>query len=470
MESTLMSTIVEQIAAYEAKMAANVEAMKDIMEKSGAAGETLDDAQQEEFDGLTADNDAIKGHLKRLGIMKSLNVASATPVTEPKSHEDGASQRGRVSAIVKAPALPKGTLFARYVGALAHAKGSRFEASMFAKERWPDHPQIAEILRLPTDIIEKTAVSAGSTSDSTWASPLVEYTNMASEFIEYLRPLTVMGRMSGFRRVPFNVKVPRQTGGASVNWVGEGKVKPLSSLAFDSLTLDFNKVAGIIPMTEELVRFSSPSSDELVRSDLAAAIAQFLDAEFLDPSNASTDVSPASVTYGVSAITSTGTTAAAFRADVKSMFAAMLAANQQVSSGYWVMTQGQALGFSLMRNALDQAEFPGVTMNGGTLLGFPVLVTENLSASTGSPADGYPIIFVMPAEILLADEGGVSIDMSREASLQMETTPDSPVTASTVTVNLWQHNMVAIKAERFITWKARRSTAAGFIAGAKYSA
>jgi hypothetical protein len=51
----------------------------------------------------------------------------------------------------------------------------------------------------------------------------------------------------------------------------------------------------------------------------------------------------------------------------------------------------------------------------------------------------------------------------------METTPDSPVTASTVTVNLWQHNMVAIRAERFINWKVRRATAAGVIAAAKYA-
>jgi HK97 family phage major capsid protein len=96
------------------------------------------------------------------------------------------------------------------------------------------------------------------------------------------------------------VKVPRQTGGASVNWVGQGKVKPLTSLAFDSLTLDPAKIAGIIPMTEELVRLSSPSAELLVRDDLAAAITQFMDSEFIDPTNASTDVSPASITYGLS--------------------------------------------------------------------------------------------------------------------------------------------------------------------------
>jgi HK97 family phage major capsid protein len=466
-----MATYAEQIGAFENKRAANIAAMSALMKKSEDEGSTFDATQQEEFDGHMADNEAIDAHLKRLRVMEKANIATVAPVNGDNAEHGAQSRLTSVqrSAIILKKELPKGTMFARYVGALANARGNRFEAAEFAK-RWADStPEVEAMLRMPTDLIEKTAVNPGTTTDSTWAAPLVQYTNMASEFIDYLRPLTIMGRMDGFRRVPFKVKVPRQTGGASVNWVGEGKVKPLSALAFDSLTLDFAKVAGIVPLTEELVRFSSPAAEELVRADLASAIAQFLDAEFIDPSNAATDVSPASVTYGVSAITASGTTAAAFRLDVKEMFAALLTANQQVSSGYWIMTQGQALAFSLMMNALGQPEFPGITMNGGTLLGFPVITTQNLSASTGSPADGYPISFVMPSEILLADDGGVTIDMSREASLQMETTPDSPWTASTVTVNLWQHNMIAIKAERYINWKPRRATAAGVIAGAHYA-
>lgn len=465
-----MPTIVEQITAYEAKRAANLAAMQEIMQKSGDEGETLDAAEQEEFDNLSADNKTIDGHLKRLRELEAANLNSVKEARGETEKDAKESRQTGPRVQVKSQKLPQGTAFARYVGALANARGNRLEAAEFAK-RWKDStPYIETMLRMPFDVIEKAAVAAGNTSDSTWAEPLVQYQNMASEFIEYLRPLTILGRMDGFRRVPFKVKVPRQTGGASVNWVGEGKVKPLTSLAFDSVTLDFAKVAGIIPLTEELVRFSSPSAEELVRADLAAAIAQFIDAEFIDPTNASTDVSPAAVTYGVTPITSTGTTADAFRADVKSMFSAMLTANQQVSAGYWVMTQTQALAFSLMQNALGQPEFPAITMTGGSLLGFPVITTQNLPASTGSPADGYPVIFVMPGEIMLADDGGVSIDMSREASLQMDTSPDSPVTASTVTVNLWQHNMVAIKAERFINWKVRRSTATGIIAGAKYAA
>lgn len=473
-EGTNMKTIAEQIAALEAVRKDKAEKMAEIANKASEEGRSFTAEEQSQFDDLAAEADPIEADVKRLKQLEALQKASLKAVDPVVTAAAGSDVRdpntAARSAIVLKKELPKGTVFTRYVAALAAERGDRRAAAEMAKALWSEStPEVESILRMPTHLIEKVAVNPGTTTDTTWAAPLVQYQNMASEFIDYLRPLTIMGRLSGFRNVPFKIKVPRQTAGASVNWVGEGKVKPLTSLAFDSLTLEHSKIAGIIPLSEELVRFSSPSAEELVRADLSAAIAQFIDVEFIDPTNAATDVSPASVTYGVSPITATGTTADAFRTDVKSMFAALLVANQQISSGYWVMTQQQALGFSLMQNALGQNEFPGISMGGGTLLGFPVVTSENIPATAGSPADGYPIIFVMPGEILLADDGGVSIDMSREASLQMETTPDSPWTASTVTVNLWQHNMVAIKAERFINWKARRTTAAALIAGAKYA-
>jgi HK97 family phage major capsid protein/HK97 family phage prohead protease len=462
----------EQIAAFEAKLAANKARLVEIQEKSAGAGRSKDASEKEEFATLKTEIDTIEEELKDLRDLDAMNLKTVAPVVAATPEEAAksrlpAAQRAIVE--VRNPDLIKGLGFVRYVSALAQAKGNRFEAAHIA-DRWKDStPEIAAILRTPHDVIEKTAVNPGTTTDTTWAAPLVQYQNLAGEFINYLRPLTIIGRIDGFRRVPFKVKVPRQTGGASVGWVGENKVKPLSSLAFDSITMDFSKVAGIIPLSEELVRLSSPSAEVLVRDDLAAAIAQFIDAQFLDPTKAADDVSPASVTYGVSATAPTGTTASALRADVKTMFNTLLTANQQVSSGVWIMTQGQALSLSLMQNSLGQAVHPGITATGGTFLGYPVIVSQNIAAAGGSPTDGYPIIFIMPNEILLADDGGVSIDVSREASLQMETAPDSPATASTVMVNLWQNNLIAIKAERFINWKVRRSTAVGLIQGARYA-
>jgi HK97 family phage major capsid protein len=194
-----------------------------------------------------------------------------------------------------------------------------------------------------------------------------------------------------------------------------------------------------------------------------------MDSQFIDPTKAADDVSPASITNGLTAIVPSGTNAAAFRSDVNRLLDSFLTNNYQMGGAVWIMTQTNAMRLANMVNTLGQPEFPSVSMQGGSLLGIPIVASQNLPSTTGSPSEGWPIILLLANEVLLADDGAVTIDLSREASLQMETAPDSPPTASTVTVSLWQNNLVAVKAERFINWKLRRSTAVAYIQSAVYS-
>jgi HK97 family phage major capsid protein len=133
------------------------------------------------------------------------------------------------------------------------------------------------------------------------------------------------------------------------------------------------------------------------------------------------------------------------------------------------MTQTIAMRLSMLVNTLGQPEFPGISAQGGTFAGIPVITSENIPSTTGSPDQGWPMILLKADEVLLADDGQVTIDSSREASLQMESAPDSPPTAATVLTSMWQHNMVAIKAERFINWRLRRANAVAYISGAIYT-
>ncbi|MEG8222429.1 phage major capsid protein [Sphingomonas sp. HH69] len=458
----------EQISAFETKRASLVAANSTIMEKAATAGATLDASEKEQFDGNQADITEIDDHLKRLRSMEKSNAtAAATTTVAGSGTEEGSAARGGHRIEVKGTNLPKGTSFTRYAMALARSKGNLMQAAEIAKGWHDSTPEVETIL--------KAAVAAGTTTDTTWAKPLVEYQNMASEFAELLRPATIIGRIPGLRRVPFNIKIPRQTGGSTVGWVGEGKPKPVSALAFDQVTLGMAKTAGIVVITDELARSSSPSAEEVVRQDLIDQTAQFLDRQFVDPTVAeSAGVSPASITNGVTAITASGTDADAFRADAQALMAAFVAANMSLAGAVWIMTETQALGLALMLNPLGQAEFPGMSITGtGTLLGLPVVISENIPAQaavTGPPAipAGSRIILVKASEILLADDGQTMLDVSSEASLQMDSAPTDPPAAATVFVSLWQMNMVGIRAERYINWGKRRAGAVQFITGTAY--
>ncbi|WP_421930346.1 hypothetical protein [Morganella morganii] len=123
---------------------------------------------------------------------------------------------------------------------------------------------------------------------------------------------------------PFNVRILGQISGGQGYWVGQGVPKPLTKFDFQSVQLGVAKVANIAVLTDELVRFSNPAADTLVRNALASAIIERIDIDFIDPAKAEVaQVSPASVTNGVTAIPSTGNP----EADVEALFEAFLKAN-----------------------------------------------------------------------------------------------------------------------------------------------
>lgn len=465
-------SVTEQISDYTNQRAVKAARLETIMEGATERGETLNPQEQEEYEEISGTIKAIDSHLVRLEEMKAFSVANVKDVDGSSS---GAASVSRVvPGAVKLPPTVKlenavklepGIKFARFVRAMAISKGVPSEAIEVVKNnpQWMNEtPELVQLIR--------SAQNPGTTTDSAWAGPLVNYQVLASEFAAFLRPLTIIGRIPGLRYVPFNVKVQRQTAASSVNWVGEGAPKPLSQLAFDLVSLTYSKIAGIVTITDELAKLSNPSADALVRDDLRDAIVQFMDAQFVDPSKAAVSgISPASITNGVTPVTSTGTTAAALRADLLTLMQAFLAQNLSLADAVFIMTQQQAAAISLMVTSLGVNLFPGITAQGGTLVGLPVITSENIPGTGGSPADGGLILLVKASEIMIADDGQVTIDASNQASLQMESAPDSPATASTIMVSMFQQNMIAIRAERYINWVKRRSAAVQFIQNAKYT-
>lgn len=478
-ERKMPKTIAEKISALEATRAAKVAQATKQSETEGDVMTTLSVEEKEAHDTLMAEIKDCDDTIIRLRDIEKLAKESAKPV-EPEPEQVIKSNGSSLARVTQVKAnIPQYTELWRFLQALAVGKGDQTKSLRFAKHAvkygtWGNTPEIAELfehdLQQMGDMISKAAVPSGLTTDSTWASPLIFYQQLVSQFAEYLRPLPIMGRISGWRRVPFNIQIPRATTGTSVSgWVGETAPKPLTSMAFDSLTLRWAKAAVIVVMSDELIRFSSPSAEMVVRDDLTRAMVQFLDTQLIGTAAAVTNVSPAGLLNGVTGITPTGTNMAAFRADVASLLANLFALNLPTAGGHWIMTQTQATKLGLAQNSFGQPVFPGLGPEGGTLMGYPVVTSENISSSTGSPTEGYPIIFVLPGEVLMADDGVTLIDSSNQASVQQDSAPDSPPTASTAYISLWQTNQTALRCERWITWAKRRSGVVQFIDRAKYA-
>lgn len=473
-----MSKYAEQIRQFEATLAAKSTERDEMMDAAAAKGETLDAAQEEQYETLKADIATISKHIVRLREQEAAAATKAKPVDGSTAATATQSRSTSVTVVHEKP--EPGIRFARFAMALCAAKGNTAQALNLMQTHYPQELPAITVLRSAVsvgrevgqyiaDLAEmrtKAAVAAHDTQDATSASPLVAYNEFAGDFIEYLRPRTIIGQLGPrLRNIPFNTHIKGQTSGGTGYWVGEGGAKPVTAYDFSDAYHQWTKVAAITVQTEELMRFSNPSSERLLRDALGGSLIERIDSDVVDPTiTATAGVRPASLTNGVTPETASGTTAAALRTDVKAVLAPMLAANLPLTDLVIVTTPALALSISLMQNALGQPEFPGMSITGGTLLGLPVIVSNYV--------DEGNIIFIAASEIYLSDDNIVTIDASREASIQMLDNPtNSPIgsTVATSMVSMFQTDSIALRGHRYIHWSKRRSTAVQFIDGAAYA-
>ena len=450
-----MKTINEQIAALEAARAAKAARMSEIMQKSMSESRSTDDEERDEFDTLESEVRTADGDLRRLRQLESMNIQQARPVTEDKSYS-----RGPTIIIPKNDPDEKfaGQMYTRRVIAKALAYLSQGEATpiQIAEQRWgKSHPQFVAVL--------KADVAGGGSGSGEWGAELVQAdTRYTGDFIEYLNARTVFNQLP-LREIPANVVIKGQDGAATGYWVGESKGIGASKADFSTVTLSPLKVAALAVVSNELLRDSSPAAEMLVRDALVEAAAQKVDATFLSADAVSASVSPAGLLNGLTAIGSYGGTAEDLRGDIKNLYSPFISA-KNATGLYYVMSPSLAKQIQLMRNALGQREFDGITASGGMLEGDPVVVGDNVTATH--------LILLKPSDIYKIGDGGVQVSMSRDASIEQDSAPgsatDTPVAQTGKVTSMFQSESTAIKVVRSMNFAKRRTSAVAYVDDATY--
>lgn len=465
-------SIAERISAFEAKRAANVAAMNELMDQDGDIT-TLGDEQKAEYDALDAEVREIDGDLRRLRRLEAVQLEQAQRVTpqhvEPSEPSEPQPMQPVPAGQVRVRSnLPPGIGFARFAMAMYRANGNHMAAADIVRQTpaWKD--QQNALLTL----CQKTAIPAADTTTSGWASQLAYAADLASEFIEFLRPRTIIGQITSWRSIPFNVRMGSLTSGLTGYWVGQGKPIPLSKGTTGSTSLAVTKVAAMAALDEELMRLSSPSAEQLVRDELAAASIAIIDTSLIDPNQGGTaNIQPASLTYNVTPVTATGTNYAALSTDLQAMFDTIHDADVDPAGAVLVMTPQQALGLSMMVTSLGVRQFNDISDTGGSIFGKQVVVSRYVGSITGSPDYGDMIVLILPREVFMADDGSATIEASREASIEMLDNPtnlSTGATAATAMVSMFQTHSTALKAVRFVNWTKRRSVACQLIRNGAY--
>ncbi|WP_441367807.1 phage major capsid protein [Acinetobacter lwoffii] len=425
----------EYLAKLLKALAEKNQAMQTALSKSAGEGSTPDEATEAEIQAIEKDIAALEVNIERTKKqIKAVEEAEKKGLQEP-APTPGQEPEPKIEIVP----LAKGVGFAQYARAkilsqLAAKEGNYKSALDVAKERgFGDEVQ---------DLVTKATL--GTTTDAGFAASLVTENRLVGEFVDMLRAATVFDQLTGFRNVPFNSKIPSQLTGGTASWVGEGAPKPLTNPTYGEVEIKEHKLAAITVYTQELMRRSDPSVDILVRDDLIEASKTLIDNTFLD-AGAATAVRPAGVLNGVTATPNTGTTAANYEADLLALVNSFVTANLSLDGSYFIMSETRAAQISLLRDALGRSYFEGMALRGTrTLMGIPVITSQTV---------GDKIILVKTSEILLAQDGGVDVSYSDQATL---------VDGGT-THHLWQENKFAVRVEKFITWAKRRPIAAVFL-------
>lgn len=438
--------ISEQLTAEQNNLQIKTQRLEELM-RDDETNNGLEEADETERKNLMGEVKSLTAKVQGLQTIQAAQTTNLAPIFGVKGTATQPTGTRFPRIQVEAPKLEKGTLFTRAAMAIAAGKGSYSDTVAYAK-RWDS--QTPEVTAYVKTMWGQKAVEGTSVVGSpAWGGELVNPDTIATEFVELVNDATIIGRVNGFRRVPFNIPIITQTGGSTFEWVGESGVKPVGELAFTRTTLGHHKVAGIVVLSEELIRLSRPNAEETVRRDLVEQCAQFLDQQFIRIAITAGADNPASITNGVSAPNASGTTLAALLADLNTALGTLTAADITLDGLVIVTTPEVALRLSLMVTSLGTAP-SGFNMSpaGGTLLGYQVIVSNAVDADT--------LVIFKPSEIFLADDGRVTLDASNQATLDMSG-------GSTPTFNLWQRNCVGIRAERWITWQKRRPTVVAII-------
>ncbi|MBT8074849.1 MAG: phage major capsid protein, partial [Gammaproteobacteria bacterium] len=349
----------------------------------------------------------------------------------------------------------QGQNFTRMTIAKALARETGVSPIAIAEKRWGrDNARLV-------DVIKADVAGHGSGTGEAGAE-LITSDRYTQDFINFLYGKTVYNQLP-LREVPANITIGAQDGAATGYWVGESKAIPATLADFNSVSLTPLKVAALAVASKEWLRDASPSAEMLVRDSLVQAAVQRIDTTFLSTTAASAGVSPAGILNNIAGTTSAGTDGDSVANDFKEL---MYRFTQAKNSGgqYIVMNPALATGLALLRNALDQYEFPNISEEGGSIFGKPVVTGDNVNANH--------LIMLKPSDIYRIASGSLEVSMSDAATIEMADNPaadtDTPTAPTGKAVSMFQTESVAFKVVLPLNFQRRRESAVAWISDADY--
>lgn len=337
----------------------------------------------------------------------------------------------------------KGTGFARFccaVGALKQ-RGLSIELDNIAKQldAWGDK-DLSEVV-----IAHKTMQAANANSGG-FLVPV----QFSQDVIEYLRPATVMRRL-GCPTLPMptgTVRVPKITGASTAAYLGEATNLTKSELQTGQIQLTFKKLGALVPISNDLLRYSSPGADAIVRNDIVRQMAVAEDQAFIRGTGLASN--PKGLRYWAPAanvIAANGTQSLANTiTDLGKLVVQLRNNNVPMSRPVWIfaprtwnwlMTATNTNGFFVFRDEVMK----------GSLWGYPFGVTTsvpiNLTDQGGTTES--EVYLVDLDDCVIGESQNLIVDVSNEAAYYDGSTVQASFSRDETVVRAIQEHDFAVR-------------------------
>jgi HK97 family phage major capsid protein len=319
-----------------------------------------------------------------------------------------------------------------------------------------------------TQIMTRAAVAAATTTTAGWAAELVQ--TATTEFLSNLNAdavfprLAALGTQMSFGPNAGAIKIPSRATTPSIggSFVAEGGVIPVRRLGLTSITLTPHKIGVISVFTREIMRYSNPTIESIVREAINEDTQIMIDSLLLD-ATASSATRPAGLLFGVSATTASAASTA---------YAKILADLKALSSPFYAVNAGRRLVLLLNpANALELSMAPGPDGTFGWVNGitqrFTILESTNVTLNKVIMIDAADLVSVL---------GAPEFELSEQATLHMEdTTPlaigtaGSPNTVAAPASSMFQEAKVALRMLLDANWAMRRTGMVQYITTVSWS-
>jgi HK97 family phage major capsid protein len=319
----------------------------------------------------------------------------------------------------------KGEEAARILRAVVSCKldgrGASYDAVSAQLKKWGDD-DIVEVLAKDSERREKAAMAATVPSDGGFLVP----EQFSTDVIELLRPSSVVRFMVG-STLPMPVgtlNIPKITDGSQAYYQGENTNLTKSGLKTGNLKLSWKKLTALVPLSNDLVRYSSPGADTLVRNDMVRAIAQRENQAFLRDTGS--DATPKGLRYwakqpdNIIDVSNPTFTVQTVATDLGRIILQLVNQNVPLSRPGWLFAP-RTWNYLRMLQTTVGAFIYQAEMNNGLLLGYPYRYSTQIPtnlADHGRTTNGgeTEIYFADFDDVIIGEAMSLRVDASTEAS------------------------------------------------------